>query len=243
MTRPLIALSASVALLPGPVGEVHYTKLATAYSDVLYAVGGRPVLLPVVADPPAGLLAGVDGLVLTGGGDLDPALYGAAPDPTSSGIRPERDAFETALYAEAMTRGLPVLAICRGMQLVNVLRGGTLTQHITDQQRHWQDRAPTEGHHEIVVTPGSVLAQAVNGARVVRVNSFHHQCIRRVGNDLRITATCGDLIEAMEATDHDIVAVQWHPEQMAGTDRIQRALFDSFVRRAAAASAHRAAGG
>jgi putative glutamine amidotransferase len=241
MTRPLIALSASIALLPAPVGQVHYTKLATAYSDVIYAVGGRPVLLPVVADPAGDLLAGFDGLVLTGGGDLDPSLYGEEPDPRACGIRPERDAFEIALYREAVAHGLPILAICRGMQLVNVLRGGTLTQHITDEQRHWQDRPPAEPHHQIVVTPGSVLAEAVDGASELRVNSFHHQCIRELGKDLRITARCLEVVEAVEATDNDVVAVQWHPEQMAATDLIQRSLFDLFVRRVEVASKNRAA--
>jgi putative glutamine amidotransferase len=241
MTRPLIALTASIDLMAGPVGQVEYTKLATAYSDVIYAVGGRPVILPVVTDPPDDLLAAFDGLVLTGGGDLDPALYGEEPDPSVRGIRPDRDAFEIALYREAVACGLPILAICRGMQLVNILRGGTLTQHITSDQRHWQDRPPADPHHAIVVTPGSVLAEAVDGAAEVQVNSFHHQCIRELGDDLRITATCHGVIEGIEATDIDVVAVQWHPEQMAATHQIQRSLFGSFVRRAEAASQNRSA--
>jgi putative glutamine amidotransferase len=240
-TRALVALSASIDLLPAPVGQVQYTKLATAYTDAIYAAGGRPVLLPVVTAPPGDLLAGFDGLILTGGGDLDPALYGAQPEGNLYGIRPDRDAFEIALYREAVARGLPILAICRGMQLVNILRGGTLTQHITSDPRHWQSRSPGEGNHEIVVLPGSVLAAAVDGSAEVQVNSFHHQCIRDLGHDLRITATCRDVIEAVEATDGDVVAVQWHPEQMAATDRFQRCLFDSFVRRAATASKNRSA--
>jgi putative glutamine amidotransferase len=237
--RPLIALTASIDLLASPVGQVHFTKLATAYSDAISAAGGRPVILPLVADVRGDLLAEFAGLVLTGGGDVDPALYGEQPDPSVRGVRPERDAFELALYREAVARGLPILAICRGMQLVNVARGGTLRQHLSSEAGHWQDRPPTDSHHRVVVSPGSVLAAAVDGSHRVRVNSFHHQCIRDLGNDLRITATCGDVIEAVEATDVDLVAVQWHPEQMAATDPRQRSLFHSFVRRAEKASKKR----
>jgi putative glutamine amidotransferase len=240
-TRPTIALSAGIDLMTGPIGEVQYTKLATAYTDVIYGLGARPVLLPVVRNPPADLLAGFDGLILTGGGDLDPALYGALPDPRLRGVRPERDAFEIALYRDAVALGLPILAICRGMQLVNILRGGTLRQHIAGDPRHWQQRPPGEPNHEVVVTPGSALAEAVSNATVVQVNSFHHQCIRDLGANLRVTGTCDGMIEAVEATDADIVGVQWHPEQMADGDRIQRSLFGSFVDRATVARENRAA--
>jgi putative glutamine amidotransferase len=238
MSRPLIAVSAAIEVLPTAFGEVDCTRLATAYTNAVYAVGGRPVVMPVVTDPPYDLLAGFDGLILTGGGDLDPSLYGEDSDPTVYGIRPDRDAFEIALYREAVARRLPVLAICRGMQLVNILRGGTLTQHITSDPRHWQERPPAEPNHEIAVTPGSVLADVVGGAEA-QVNSYHHQCLRELGDGLRITAVCLEIIEAVEATDSDVVAVQWHPEQMAATDQTQRSLFENLVQRAAAACRNR----
>jgi putative glutamine amidotransferase len=234
--RPLIAVSAAIETLPTPFGTADFTKVAIAYTNALYAVGARPVVMPVVPDPPADLLAGFAGLVLTGGGDLDPALYGEDPDPSVRGVRRDRDTFETALYLDAVARGLPILAICRGMQLVNVLRGGTLTQHITGDSRHWQKRPPGEPGHAVVVSQGSALAQSVGAATEVHVNSLHHQCVRDLGDRLRITAMCLDVIEAMEATDGDIVGVQWHPEQMALTDTVQLSLFDRFVRRAVAAS-------
>ncbi len=240
MTGPLIAVSAAIAMLETPVGQIECTRLATAYTNAIYAVGGRPVVLPVVTNPPDCLLSGFDGLVLTGGGDVDPLLYGESPDPRVSGVRTDRDAFETALYRDAVLRGLSILAICRGMQLVNVLRGGTLIQHITSDPRHAPDRPLVEVSHEIDVTPGSVLAEVASGG-AMQVNSLHHQCIRDLGDNLRITAMCRDVIEAVEATDHDLVAVQWHPEQMAATDQIQTGLFDSFVRRADAAKKSRRA--
>ncbi len=138
MSRPLIAVSAPIEVMPTAFGEQDCTKLTTAYTDAVYAAGGQPVIMPVVADPPGDLLERFDALILTGGGDLDPRLYGEVPDLSVYGVRPERDAFEIALYLEAFERGLPILAICRGMQLVNVLRGGTLVQHIEDEIDHWQ---------------------------------------------------------------------------------------------------------
>lgn len=239
MTRPLIAVSAAIELLPTPFGDVDCTKLTTAYTNAVYAVGGRPVLMPVVTDPPDDMLAGFDGLLLSGGGDLDPRLYGEERDPSVYGVRPDRDAFEIALYREAVGRGIPILAICRGMQLINILRGGSLLQQITKDPRHWQDGSPSAPNHEVIVTPGSVLADVVGGAIEVQVNSYHHQCIRKLGVGLRITAVCIDVIEAVEAQDADIVAVQWHPEQMVATDHLQRALFESLVGRAAAAQRNR----
>jgi putative glutamine amidotransferase len=208
----------------------------------VYAGGGRPVILPVVVHPPADLLAGMDGLILAGGGDIDPALYGAVAEPTVYGVRPDRDAFEAALYREAVARRIPILAICRGMQLVNVLRGGTLVQHITSDPRHWQEAPPGTPNHEVTVRPGSALAALAGPAGTLQVNSYHHQAVRDLGAGLRVTATCRDVIEAVEADDADVIAVQWHPEQMARTDRLQRSLFDSFVQRAGLAQTTSAAG-
>jgi putative glutamine amidotransferase len=189
------------------------------------------VILPVVEDPPTDLLAQMDGLVLTGGGDLDPTLYGEKPDPNVYGIRRDRDAFEAALYREAVALELPILAICRGMQLINVLRGGTLLQEITD---HWQQNPADEPSHEIHVTADSALAEAMGQAAIAKVNSYHHQGLKKVGTGLQVTAVCGDVIEAVEASDADLIAVAWHPEHLAATDPQQRALFESFVKRAAA---------
>jgi putative glutamine amidotransferase len=130
--------------------------------------------VPVVEDPPAGLLTRMDGLMLTGGGDVDPALYGEVSDPSVYGVRRDRDAFKAVLYREAVALGLPILAICRGMQLINVLRGGTLLQQIKGGPGHWQQNPPTMHSHEISVTLGTSLADAM-GQAVARVNSYHHQ--------------------------------------------------------------------
>ncbi|MGH3555954.1 MAG: gamma-glutamyl-gamma-aminobutyrate hydrolase family protein [Mycobacterium sp.] len=236
MARPLIAVSASREELPTAFGNLDCTKLTAPYTDAVYAAGGQPVILPVVDGPPTDLLSRMDGLLLTGGGDLNPALYGEPPGGAVYGVRDNRDTFEIALYREAVALGLPILAICRGMQLVNVLRGGTLLQQIEGEQNHWQEYPLIEACHEITVAAGSALADAFGQSAINRVNSCHHQGIKRIGTGLRVTAACGDVVEAIEATDADIIAVQWHPEYMAATDYQQHVLFESFVKRAAAGS-------
>jgi putative glutamine amidotransferase len=228
MSLPLIAVSAPIEVMPTAFGEQDCTKLTTAYTDAVYAAGGQPVVMPVVVDPPGDLLERFDALVLTGGGDLDPSLYGEAPDTSVYGVRPERDAFEIALYLEALERGLPILAICRGMQLVNVLRGGTLIQDIEDEIEHWQTIPSHEASHKIDLTPDSWLADAFSQS-TVGVNSYHHQGLRALGHGLRVTATCGAVIEAVEADDARLFGVQWHPEQMAASDAKQQAMFAALV--------------
>lgn len=232
MCRPLIAVSAAREQVDTAFGFVDCTKLTAAYTDAVYTAGGQPVILPV-GDPVDGLLARMDGLLLTGGGDIDPAVYEAVRDPSVYGVRRDRDDFEIALYLEAARLGLPIFAICRGMQLINVLRGGSLLQHISRPQDHWQDNPPTRAAHSVSVSPESALAAAFGQRPTVMVNSYHHQALARLGHSLRVTALCDDVIEAVEADDADIVAVQWHPEQMAAEDELQRALFTSFVERAA----------
>jgi len=231
--RPLIAVSTPIEELETPFGARDCTKLAVAYTDAVYRAGGQPAILPVTATPPADLLAGFAGLVLTGGGDLDPQLYGEQPDPTVYGVRRDRDAFEKALYDDAVARGIPVLAICRGMQLVNVLRGGSLVQQVEDEVDHWQSAPSHEATHKVEVAADSRLG-AVFAEPVVGVNSYHHQALKEVGTGLRVVATCGAVIEAVEAEDASVVAVQWHPEQMVATDPQQRALFTSFIDEASA---------
>jgi putative glutamine amidotransferase len=231
MTRPLIAVSAPLEPLSTAFGELDCTKLVATYTDAIYAAGGQPVILPVVEQPPKDMLARMDGLLLTGGGDVDPALYGETPDPSVYGVRRDRDAFETALYREAVARALPILGICRGMQLVNVLRGGTLIQEVGG---HWQLEPATEPSHDVDVSAGTSLADAMGSC--APVNSFHHQALGDIGTALRVTAVCGDVVEAVEATDVDLVGVAWHPELLAPTDPRQKAIFESFLKKAAATS-------
>jgi putative glutamine amidotransferase len=177
------------------------------------------VLLP----PLPGVAAAVDrldGLLLTGGGDIDPGTYGAQPHPRTARVSAPRDAAELELLDAAMSAGLPVLGVCRGMQLVNVARGGTLCQHLADGAGHTPVPG-TFGSHPVRVAPGTRLA-GILGANGdgVDVPTAHHQAVDRLGEGLVATAWTGDgVIEAVEPSaggDPFLLAVQWHPE--AGTD-------------------------
>jgi putative glutamine amidotransferase len=199
------------------------------YLDAVRRAGGRPVVL--APDDPGEALDGIAGLLLLGGGDVDPARYGEAPAPELYGVDAEIDAFELAVVADALRRRVPVLAVCRGMQVLNVSCGGTLDQHITG--RTFVDHGvPLQSGalHDVVVAPGSRLAAAVGGTRVERCPSHHHQAVDRLGERLTPVGWSDDgLVEAMEHDDGWVVAVQWHPEETAADDPAQQALFDAFV--------------
>jgi gamma-glutamyl-gamma-aminobutyrate hydrolase PuuD len=211
--------------------------LPESYFELVAAAGGRPVLLPPTRRAPGGPGAGaaevigiLDGLVLTGGGDVDPSAYGEAADPHVAGVNPDRDASEMALLAAALEADLPVLAICRGMQILNVELGGTLHQHLPDvvgQDAH--RTAPLVFGPVDITTDPDTRAAAVFGAATTVLCS-HHQAIDRLGRGLAVTAQAGDgVIEAVELTSATFVlGVQWHPEE--GGD--QRP-FDALVAAAA----------
>jgi putative glutamine amidotransferase len=207
--------------------------LPASYVDDVSAAGGAPVLLPS-APGAAAAAARLDGLILTGGGDLDPASYGQRPHPRTGRVSAERDQAELALLGAALSAGLPVLGICRGMQLLNVARGGTLRQHLPDGSGH----APppgTFGSHPVRVAPASRLAAIVEGT-VLDVPTSHHQAIEALGAGLAAAAWADDgVIEAVELTNSQhpfVIAVQWHPE--AGPDRrLIQALVDAARQRRA----------
>ena len=211
-----------------------HAALKQDYLDAVVGAGAIPVVIAPDATPAADLVASrLDGLMLVGGADVDPANYGETPlnDTVSPG--PERDALEMALLHSALDRGLPVLAICRGHQVLNVARGGSLWQDLPTQQPdgvpHRQAGEPHTIGHELRVAPGSLLHQIVGSERL-GANSFHHQAVRTLGHGLRPTAWSVDgLVEALEDPSHPFVlGVQWHPEEMLD-HAPHRALFDAFV--------------
>ena len=210
------------------------------YVEHTRAAGGRTAIIaPGEPGDPAEILAPFDALLLVGGGDVDPARYGAEPGDTVYGVEPDRDAFEVDLVREAVGARLPTLCICRGMQVMNVAFGGTLHQHLpgmTGLLAHGVPLDGTESLHDVEVQDGTLLRSAT-GAGSLACSSHHHQGVDRVGEGLRVSGRSADgLAEALEPADRAAgwaVAVQWHPEDTAGRDPAQQGLFDEFVRRAA----------
>jgi putative glutamine amidotransferase len=189
---------------------------------------------PVVADPEAGAsLAGISGLLLMGGTDVNPALYCEERRPETDEPDDLRDALECSLIAEALELDMPVLAICRGLQILNVQHGGTLAQHLEPVDRH-RRRTPDKSLpvHAIKIVPGSRLADIAAGDLRWDVNSRHHQAVARLGDGLRVSATdpADGMIEAAERPDKSfVVAVQWHPENQSPVRVDQARLFRAFA--------------
>jgi len=202
---------------------------AEPYAEALRQAGIEPVLISP-EDPRS--LAGLQGLLLSGGTDLNPACYGGTPHPGNETPDDARDDRETRLLTEALAAGLPVLAICRGMQLFNVWHGGTLIQDLENSAVHVvRGDDPALPAHEILVEPGTHLA-TILGEGAHAVNSRHHQAVERVGAGLRVTArsTPDGVIEALERSGHRFaLAVQWHPEDQVRLDATQKKLFEAFA--------------
>ena len=240
MSTPRIALGGVVRTWDG----AERTGLNAAYLRSVIVAGGVPVVLsPLIgASHAARALDGVDGLVLTGGEDVDPAWYNADRSPLSNPPSRERDLFELALFAAARQRGLPILGICRGIQLINVALGGTLYQDLPTERPgavdHNRAGTRTDRSHAIRLEPDSLVAEAL-GATSIRVNSFHHQGVRDLAPRLIATGWSEDgLIEAVEGTEGPwMLAVQWHPEEMhADSEAPERGLFKALVEQAAASA-------
>lgn len=249
---PLIAVTTSemrsAALQPAtPEADPPRREMALGlpYLEAIERAGGLPVAVPPL--PPESidpLLARVDGVCLSGGPDVHPDAYGAAPHPRLGPTEPPLDAFEVAIARAAHLRGLPVLAICRGAQVVNVARGGTLHQHLPDvvgeQLVHRQPEAAHLPTHWVSLAEGSRVSAIVGRTRV-HVNSFHHQAVDVLGEGLTISGRAQDgTVEALEATDgSSLIGVQWHAECLVDREE-QAALFAALV--AAGVQRVRAAG-
>ena len=244
--RPLIGISAYREQAAWGVWRVEAALLPFTYVDRIAAAGGVPLLLPpidgatAVRDPAgveaaedmaasaAAAVAVLDGLLISGGPDLDPALYATSRHPTTVDTRPERDTWELALLDAALARDLPVLGICRGAQLINVALGGTLCQHLPDRTGH-EGHRPEPGTYG--VTDVALLPDALPGSLLgphLEVPCHHHQALGMIGRGLEVTGRATDgTVEAVQLVGRGFaLGVQWHPEESADR-RIFQALIEA----------------
>jgi putative glutamine amidotransferase len=238
--RPLIALTGVPIVSGGVLGwRQGAVACTTAYIEALQRAGADPVIVPPMPldEAEAGERLGrFDGLLLVGGGDIDPVLYGQDQRPETAHVSPIRDGFEIPLVRAAIDRGMPTLCICRGIQVLNVALGGTLHQHITDREdlvAHRNADATDGVLHEVRVQPGSRVTKAMAGAERVQTFSHHHQALDQLGTGLVPVGWAeDDLLEAVELDEGWVLGLQWHAEATAASDPTQQALFDALVREA-----------
>ncbi|HWX52631.1 MAG TPA: gamma-glutamyl-gamma-aminobutyrate hydrolase family protein [Solirubrobacteraceae bacterium] len=221
MGRPVIGMCTALERARWSAWDQSAVLLAHNYVQAVQRAGALAVLLPPDAhlvEDPEQVLELIDGLMLTGGADIDPASYGEPPHPETVDTVPERDRFEIALAGGAIERDMPVLGICRGMQLINVARRGTLVQHLPEHLGHQEHRrvlGSFDGSdHDVVLSEGSLAAGAA-GELAHATKSHHHQGIDRLGEGLIVSgvSTLDDLPEAVELPGcRFVLGVQWHPE-------------------------------
>lgn len=248
MPAPVIGITPDITRESAAHGLTNRLLLNLDYAEAIAHAGGIPVVLPPVLEP-ARFLESLDGILLTGGGDIAPHRYGAPTiHPATYGISDVRDEFEIALVHAALNADVPLLAICRGMQVLNVALGGTLIQHIPDEidgalnHRQQELGIPSgEPAHPVTIRPDSLLARIV-GTTHLMVNSYHHQAVAELASPLLPTATAPDgVVEAAEIPGATFVlAVQWHPERLFQHYPAHHALFAALIEAAQSRAARRA---
>jgi putative glutamine amidotransferase len=225
----------------GITANIKNENLLTVGQDNISSItkaDGVPIVLPNLTDEASikQLVASIDGLLVTGGGDIDPTLFGEEPHPELGEICPDRDQFELLMIKECLKLDKPILAICRGCQILNIAAGGDMFQDIyaqCDQEllQHYQKAPRTHTSHYIEVTKQSFFQQIVQATQF-KVNSFHHQAVRRIAEGFEVCAVSSDgIIEAFESKNHRFVlATQWHPENLLLKDDVYSLkLFKAFV--------------
>ena len=230
---PFIGVSTSITI--GTQPERAYVN--SSYLFAVQQAGGVPVVLPPQLSPRAleALAATLDGLLLTGGGDMDPVAFGEAPHPTLYDVAPSRDLLETTALGVAMDRRLPILAVCRGIQVLNVAFGGSLHQDVPSDPgtplAHSQKEPRDQPSHAVKLAPDSRLATVMD-TDAADVNSMHHQAVKALGRGLRAVAWAPDqIVEGVELDDpaRFVLGVQWHPEELVRHSEAARRLFSALV--------------
>lgn len=232
---PIIGVTTYLERAQTGVWDVRASFLPEVYLDAVTDAGGIAVLLPpqpVDADIAARVIGAIDGLIVSGGADVDPARYGQSPHEMTAAPRHDRDAWEDALLTAAIDAELPFLGICRGAQILNVVRGGTLHQHLPDVvgSTKYQPGPAVFGHEPVDVATGTLLADLVGEG--LEAHMYHHQAIDEVGDGLVVSARSHDgIVEAVEMPALPFaLAIQWHPEEHAADRRLFAGLIDAARR-------------
>lgn len=234
-SAPLIGVTTYLEQAQTGVWDVPASFLPKVYLDAVTDAGGIAVLLPpqpVTREIARSVVASLDGLIVAGGADVDPARYGQVPHPRTGAPRSDRDAWEDALLAEAIAIELPFLGICRGAQVLNVALGGTLHQHLPDVvgSERYQPSPAVFGEGDVAVEPGSRLAAVLGpDTDTLPVHFYHHQALDQVAEGLTVTARSEDgVIEAVELDSVPFgIGVQWHPEENAADRRLFAGLVEA----------------
>lgn len=240
MKKLWIGLSGSEMIDSGGMFPGYHRSYVNAdYVHSVTANGALPVILPCIPEilETDGLdqwMQGIDGLILTGGHDLFPPLFGEECKQKLTEVWPDRDRQELALLQAAIRHQKPVLGICRGFQLINAHFGGTVLQDLSYSQtellKHWQGHTPQLATHRVQIEPGTWFSDFLGSE--VWTNSFHHQVVVEVGEEIHVCGRTSDgIIEAVEHRTEPIVGVQWHPEMMSATDTVMKDLFGAFIAR------------
>lgn len=238
MAKAVIGISASeVTIQSGPFMGEPRTYVNAAYVDSVLKNGGIPLVIPFTAggeEMAFQQLDLVDGLILSGGHDVDPHLYGEEVDQKSGETWPDRDAFDMALLKRAEETGKPVLGICRGAQIINVAHGGSMWQDLSLRPghtlKHMQATRPDVGTHVVKIKSRTTL-EKIMGESSLMTNSFHHQLIKEVAPDLTESASASDgVTEALESADGKVIAVQWHPEEMHANPAPEAAIMNRLFK-------------
>jgi putative glutamine amidotransferase len=237
-----------IGITPSPSDDVfdHGTFrrycMSTTYVDAVLAVGGVPFIIPPSLQDLDQLYQTLDGIIFSGGSDLDPALFEEDAHETTYGIDPERDGFDLVAVREAVARDIPMLGICRGIQSINVALGGTLLQDIASSvpnaiphRQHGLGKSQHETSHTVTIQESNNLLRQIHGMSEIETNSYHHQAVKRPAANLEVIATTSDgIIEAMWHPGMRFgLAVQWHPEMLAPNFPEHAAIFAALVEAAA----------
>jgi putative glutamine amidotransferase len=240
--KPLIGISPTPAEKQFDHGHFRQYALSDTYTSAVVAAGGIPVILPAHIDAIDDMLEALDGIIFSGGGDIEASHWGEEPHEKAGGFDKERDAFELQAIKKAVERDMPMLGICRGIQTINVALGGSLVQDIPDQmpgsqehRQHVDGKMRDDVSHPVTIEANDNLLHRIIGDTTLETNSFHHQALKDVGEGLEVIARSEDgVIEAVWNPAMSFgLAVQWHPEMLAATHSRHAAIFDALVQAAA----------